>query len=107
MQLVEKELQFRSVRRHLGQHRLRRPRRAFEVDVLACNDAEQNAFFYIVMADNVLIHFRPYLGQTCQNIHKRVPLIVVQRLIVLRRWKQPAEFGNRSTPYGGKAKAIL
>jgi len=59
------------------------------------------------MADNVLIHFRPYLGQTCQNIHKRVPLIVVQRLIVLRRWEQPAESDNRSTPCGVKAKAIL
>ena len=75
--------------------------------MLARNDAEQNAFLYIVMADNVLIHFRPYLGQTCQNIHKRIPLIVVQRLIVLRRWEQPAESDNRSTPCGVKAKAIL
>ena len=43
--------------------------------MLARNDAQKYAFLHIVMADYVLIHFRPYLGQTCQNIHKRVPLV--------------------------------
>ncbi|MCY4513774.1 MAG: hypothetical protein OXC69_01350, partial [Candidatus Tectomicrobia bacterium] len=55
----------------------------------------------------LLIHFRPYLGQTCQNIHKRVPLVCLLAIDRVEGSGRTVESCHPSTNYQLMAKANL